>query len=208
LKKTNHCIKRKRNHEIKRSCFLICRSLHVFVDIVLLNGILCNHPIQVNAPVHNKPRHALVCVYPTILPTSSIHQSNIPRPLLALRNPPIDHCAIPNLQSHLERLAIHRKSVRHLVAAETVEDRLVAGFLRRQDLEGDDAAEEGGVEFAVGEVGADAPARNGLVTELWRMGWGLCNGLTSDSQLPAHNAACPSSQTHHQYSYPPNTSPG
>lgn len=146
--------------------------------------------------------------YPTIHPTNSIHQSNIPRTLLTLRNPPIDHRAIPNPQPNLERLAIHRKSVRHLVAAETVEDRLVAGFLRRQDFEGDDAAEEGGVEFAVGEVGADAPARNVLVTELWMMGWGLCNGLTSDSQLPAHNAACPSSQTHHQYSYPPNTSPG
>jgi predicted transcriptional regulator len=110
-----------------------------------------------------------VCVYPTILPTSSIHQSNIPRPLLALRDPPIDHRAIPNLQSHLERLAIHRESVRHLVAAETVEDRLVAGFLRWEDFEGDDAAEEGGVEFAVGEVGADAPERWWLVGKAQRM---------------------------------------
>jgi predicted transcriptional regulator len=100
-----------------------------------------------------------------------IPSSNIPRPLLTLRNPPIDHRAIPDLQPDFERLAIHRKSVRHLVAAEAVEDRLVAGFLRREDFEGDDAAEEGGVEFAVGEVGADAPARNVLVTELWRMGW-------------------------------------
>jgi hypothetical protein len=90
---------------------------------------------------------------------NAINKSNIPRPLLALPNPLIHHRAIPHPQPNLERLAIHRQPIRHLVTAKAVQDRLVAGFLRRQDFEGDDAAQEGGVELAVGEVGADAPGR-------------------------------------------------
>jgi hypothetical protein len=54
---------------------------------------------------------------------------NIPRPLLTLRNPAIHRPTVPNPQANLERLTIHRKSIRHLVAAETVQDRLIAGFL-------------------------------------------------------------------------------
>jgi len=79
-----------------------------------------------------------------------IHPSNILRPLLTLADPPIHQSAIPNPQSNLERLAIHRQPVRHLITAEAVQDRLVAGFLWRQDFERDDAAQESGVEFAVG----------------------------------------------------------
>ena len=94
-----------------------------------------------------------------------IHHLNIPRPRLTLRNPAIHRPAIPNLQANLERFAIHREPIRHLVAAETVQDRLVAGFLGWQDFESNDAAEEGGVEFAVGEVGADTPRRYGLARE-------------------------------------------
>ena len=136
--------------------------------------------------------------------SSSMHQSNIPRPLLTLGNPLVYHRAISNPQSNLERLAIHRKPVRHLIAAETVQDRLVTGFLRRQDFEGDDAAEEGGVEFAVGKVGADAP-EDRSVDKLWVNGMG--DGLTFDSQLQEHSVAFPSSQTHRRYSCRPSIVP-
>lgn len=84
-------------------------------------------------------------------------QSNIPRPLLTLRNPLVYHGAISNPQSNLEWFAIHCKPIRHLIATEAVQNRLVTGFLRRQDFEGDDAAKEGRVQFTVGKVGANAP---------------------------------------------------
>lgn len=83
--------------------------------------------------------------------------SIILRALLALKNPLVDHRPVSHPQPDLERLGIHGQAIRQLVAAKAIQDRPVLRFLGRQDLEGDDQAQERGVQLAVGEVGADAP---------------------------------------------------
>jgi hypothetical protein len=133
-------------------------SFHAFVITIPLMKSNAITPIQVqrNTPKEKSQQHPHTLML-FAHSSSSMHQSNIPCPLLALRNPLVYHGAISNPQSHLERLAIHRKPIRHLITTEAVQNRLVTGFLRRQDFKGDDAAQEGRVQLAVGKVGADAP---------------------------------------------------
>jgi hypothetical protein len=149
-------------------------SFHFLRRCHALHGMQCTRrPRSTCQSPENKPHHiqAPYAISPSSHPY--IHLLNIPRPRLTLRNPSVHHRTIPDLQANLERFAIHRKSVRHLITAEAVQDWLVAGFLGWQDFEGDDTPEESGVEFAVGEVGADAPRRCELVREIGVGGDGI-----------------------------------
>ena len=64
------------------------------------------------------------------------------RPLLTVLNPFVHHRLVSYPQADLERLRIHRQTVRHLVTSEAVQDRAVLGLFWRQDLERDDASQE------------------------------------------------------------------
>jgi hypothetical protein len=83
--------------------------------------------------------------------------SGVLRPLLAVTDPLVHHRLVSDPQSHLEWLRVHRQTVRHLVATKAVQDRAILGLFRRQDLKRDNASEEGCVQFAVREMGANAP---------------------------------------------------
>ena len=78
-------------------------------------------------------------------------------PLLTIMDPLVHHCLISHLQSDLEGLWIHRQAVGHLVTSKAVQDRAVLGLFRWQNLERDDASEESRVQFAVREMGTNAP---------------------------------------------------
>jgi len=110
------------------------------------------------------------------------------RPLLTIMNPLVHHSLVSHPQSDLERFGIHRQTVRHLVTAEAVQDRAIIRLLRRQNLEGDDASEEGCVQFAVRKMGTNTPIDVVISRPIVRV-LATDNSLTCGFQRPAHNVA-------------------
>lgn len=87
----------------------------------------------------------------------------IPRPLLTLCNPFLQHRPIPRLKAHLERLWLRRQRRRNRIALDGVQNRMVRSILRRVHREGHDEPHVRRVQLAVGQVRAGAHARAGAV---------------------------------------------
>lgn len=89
------------------------------------------------------------------------------RPLLRLRNPAIQHLAIPRPEANFKRLGIHCQSIRQFITTHTIQHGTIFRISRLDDFKRRDEFQKCRVQFAVGEMAADAHAASGSVAIVW-----------------------------------------
>lgn len=89
------------------------------------------------------------------------------RPPLRLRNPAIQHLAIPRPEANFKRLGIHCQSIRQFITAHTIQHGTIFRISRLDDFKRRDEFQKCRVQFAVGEMAADTHAASGSVAIVW-----------------------------------------
>lgn len=89
------------------------------------------------------------------------------RPPLRLRNPAIQHLSIPRPEANFKRLGIHCQSIRQFITTHTIQHGTIFRISRLDDFKRRDEFQKCRVQFAVGEMAADAHATAGSVAIVW-----------------------------------------
>lgn len=89
------------------------------------------------------------------------------RPLLRLRNPAIQHLSIPRPEANFKRLGIHCQSIRQFITTHTIQHGTIFRISRLDDFKRRDEFQKRRVQFAVGEMAADAHATARSVAIVW-----------------------------------------
>lgn len=89
------------------------------------------------------------------------------RPPLRLRNPAIQHLSIPRPEANFKRLGIHCQSIRQFITTHTIQHGTIFRISRLDDFKRRDEFQKCRVQFAVGEMAADAHATSGSVAIVW-----------------------------------------